>query len=476
MSKPNILLLILDSVRAKNVGAYGYHRETTPFLSEYATRASLYQQARSPGIHSVASHASLWTGTHVEGHQIVQHEDEIKPNTTIWEELSKEGYETGIFTTNPVVAHASNLSEQFDKRVTDEFVDTERKLFSDAHGPADVAKHEGVIGNLKRCLHDEHPTHAFLNNVHHFVLQQRSGFTESVESSEVVKAFQQWRTNGSGPWAACINLMDAHFPYEPTEEYNQWGGEELVALHQNLDGPPVTEFISGRPWWQLEAFEHLYDGTILQLDSYVEKIISFLKNIDEHDDTLVVITSDHGEGFGEVSRLTNRTKMVTHSWGIHEVLTHVPLVVKYPDQNSSQVISQPASLVAFPKTVRAAVERGTDYDSFVPEGPVITFTTRLRQGDDELFDDSKENADDYYGPWRAVYTQAGKTLYKYIERRGDYTSVCLNQNDEEMEGKKIKKKIEEASSSVREKENVKKKEASDTVPEVEQRLSELGYL
>lgn len=475
MSRPNVLLLILDSVRARNVGAYGYHRNTTPFLSSYVERATQYQQARAPGIHSVASHASIWTGDHVKSHQVIQHEDELKPDTTIWEDLSDKGYTTGIFTTNPVVAHASNLSEQFNHRVTDEFVKTDRKLFPEAHGPADIVKHEGIVGNLRRCYQDDQPVRALVNSVNHFILQQRSEFTETIDSSDIVQAFEKWHTETSEPWAACINLMDAHFPYEPATEYNAWADERLVALHDDFDSPPVSEFIPGRPWWQLEALEHLYDGTICQLDAYVERVVSYLKRENNHDDTLVVITSDHGEGFGEVSRLNNRTKMITHSWGVHEVLSHVPLVVKYPNQSESEIIENFASLVGFPETVRKVFNGSDDRRSFITEDPVVTYTTRLREEDDAIFEESEENVHDYYGPWQAVYERSGDTFYKYIRQGERCETVNLGQGQEGSTGSDVENKIQQAFDSLPSA-NVKKGEQDELSDDIEEKLTDLGYL
>lgn len=416
MALPNVLLVVLDSARARNMGTYGYHRETDPFLRSYADRATLYRQARAPGIHSVASHASLWTGEHVATHGAIRHEDELQEGTTVWEELAAEGYETGIFTTNPVVAHASNLSEPFDERVTDNYVETDEKRFPEAHGPADVVKHEGIVGNLRRCLADDRPVRSLLNSAHHFVQQWRGSGAESMDSTAIVDGFAEWQAATDGPWAACINLMDTHFPYEPSPEHDRWGGETLRSLHAELERPPANEFVGGRPWWQLEAFEHLYDGTIREADAHVKHIVETLREADVHDETLVVLTSDHGEGFGEISHLTGRTRLVDHSWAIHEVLTHVPLVVKYPRQEEGTVVDEPASLVGFYDTVTASIEGSASRDSFVPDGPVVASTERLLIEDDGIFDGSAESAEDYYGPWRALYRADGGGVRKEAQR------------------------------------------------------------
>lgn len=101
------------------------------------------------------------------------------------------------------------------------------------------------------------------------------------------------------PWAACVDPMDAHFPYPPAPEYDRWGGERLRELHQDIpQGPLAYEFLGDRPWWQLQALEALYDGTIYQLDAVLRPLFRELRSRGEFDDTLIVVTSDHGEGSG----------------------------------------------------------------------------------------------------------------------------------------------------------------------------------
>ena len=486
MSRPNVLLVVLDSVRAKNAGLYGHHRETTPFLSAYADGATTYRQARTPGIHSVASHASLWTGAAVEEHGVTRHEDRLRPDTTIWEELSTVGYRTGIFTVNSVLAHASNLTEPFDHARTQTFSGSSNKPFPDAHGPTDSATHDGLAGNLRRSLGDDRPVKSLFNCAHHAYEKRRGSLGETLDSGRLIDAFLGWATDGSDlavgdgaendrPWAACLNLMDAHFPYEPAEKHDLWGDETLRALHAEFEKPPANEFVQGRPWWQLEAFEHLYDGAIRQADAHLERLLGGLERAGVHGETLVVITSDHGEGFGEVSRLTGRTRLVDHSWGIDEVLTHVPLVVKYPGQTDPTTVDAPATLSAFPDTVRAALEGSASRDSFVPDGPVVASTERLLADHDGIFEGGDEAASDYYGPWRAVYERAGDDTTKYAARGEDALTLRIRDAQEAMTVDRTgSERVEEAFATLEPMDL--KGDAGTVEADVEDRLADLGYL
>lgn len=476
MTEPNVLLIVLDSVRARNVGLLGYHRDTTPFLSEYGERATVYTQARSPGIHSVASHASLWTGAHVEQHQMKEHEDELQSGTTIWETVKNEGYDTGLFTTNPVVAHSSNLGEVFDFRLTDTFVDQKAKPFPDAHSPADVRRREGVVGNLRQCLADDRPVRSIANSAYHFYKKREKESSDSIDSADLVEGFLSWASDTDGSWAACVNLMNAHLPYTPLPEYDNWGDETLRSLQADLEKPPSYEFVQGRPWWQLKTFENLYDGAVREADEYVRRMITGLDELALHEDTLVVVTSDHGEGFGEVSTVNGRTRLVDHSWGIDEVLTHVPLVVKYPGQSTPETVDDLATLTEFPNIVEAAMDGAASRDSFVPDGPVVVSTDRLREADGSIFAGSGETPEDYYGPWRAVYEQSDGHVRKYVQWNdqgsveriypvGSPTAVGPEH------GAFVKRTFDELAPL-----DLKRATDGPISEEVEDRLTELGYL
>ena len=98
--QPNVLLIILDSVRARNLSLYGHLNETTPFLESFAEEATVYTNARSPSIGSRPSHASLFTGYHA-AETGISGSRKLKRGTTIWEELRDDGYETAVFSDNP---------------------------------------------------------------------------------------------------------------------------------------------------------------------------------------------------------------------------------------------------------------------------------------------------------------------------------------------------------------------------------------
>lgn len=119
MPTPNILLVVLDSVRARNTNLHGYSREATPFLESFAQRSTIYEQARAPGVGSPQSHTSMFTGLDVEEHQLTDSSRQLRPGHTIWEALAERGYDTGVFSRNTyLTADTIGLSDTFQEVVS----------------------------------------------------------------------------------------------------------------------------------------------------------------------------------------------------------------------------------------------------------------------------------------------------------------------------------------------------------------------
>lgn len=419
---PNVLLVILDSVRARNTSLHGYSRETTPNLEEFAERATTYQQARAPGIHSLASHASLFTGTHVAEHGLTTHGGEINIDRTIWSDLHKHGYETGLFTPNAVITRSSNFGDAFDTVSGPK--DRQSIPFPDALSPSAVENINSTtkIDYIRMAIESGRPVRSLLNGITELTYEKLDRFAVDESAATYVPEFLDWQADCEGPWAACLNLMDAHYPYSPKKEHDRWGGPLLRRLHRKTRGPYSTTFLSGEYLWKLKAFEALYDGSIRQADTHLDRLLTTLEERGELDDTLVIVTSDHGEGFGEPTELEPTVGLVDHSWGISEELTHVPLVVKYPGQQTSEIVERPATLKRFPSVVREVIKENdknlpSDFIGFDPDSPVIASTQRVQSPTEEL-PDSCSNPECYEGPWRAVYQWREDEVWKFSRRRG----------------------------------------------------------
>jgi len=288
-----------------------------------------------------------------------------------------------------------------------------------------------------------------------------------------IDSFLEWIEDKSSSWAACLNLMDAHYPYIPKSEYDLWGGENLINIQDQM-AAPSGEILSGKPIGEFQALESLYDGCIRQVDDYMRYLIKSLKATGDFKDTFVVITSDHGEGFAEQSHLNQAVELIDHSWGIHEVLTHVPLIVKYPEQTTGRTIDELASLTEF-KRVTEELLAGYTTPDFTPQhdGNLLSSTFRVRDHGSELPDEC-EDKEKYAGPWRAVYTREHGKIIKYVSRAGNKATIQIEdaQTSYRVDGREnivdtVFDKLSDAGAS---------QGTSSVSTGTEERLKNLGYL
>lgn len=475
MGEPNILLVILDSVRARNTSLHGYGNQTTPYLETLAEESQVYEQARAPSIHSVSSHASIFTGLHVPEHGVTAHESELAPESTIWHELASEyGYATGLFSPNVVVTLSSNLADAFET-VDGPRGDVRYRLFEDALSPMDVEGHQTHTEYLRRCLNSEKPIRAILNGF--YFVNGGSDAGDVDESAPVyIDSFLDWSASFDGPWAACLNLMDAHYPYLPKSEFDEWGSKQLREIHRNVESPQSKSITTSGDWWKLRAFESLYDGGIRQADAALQALVDSLRARGELDDTLLVVTSDHGEGFGEWSRLNRNTRLIDHSWGIHEVLTHVPLLVRPPGGADGYRDDTLASLTRFPEVVRETIADATP--SFCVEDHALTSTYRLEEPT-KVLPASVANREAYAGPWRAVYKKGNDgDVRKHAIQGSNVLSLEIPDAQSAVVYERAERDLVQTTYDDLKSVNVRMDKRDNNVldEEIEQKLETLGYL
>jgi arylsulfatase A len=364
-ASPNVLLVVLDSVRAANCSLYGAARETTPYLSRLADESTVYTQARAPSNWSLPSHVSLFTGLDAHVHQVTVH-DRLRTGHTVFEALAADGYATGLFSENGfLTGRDAGLADPF----------------------------ETVVG-VPDDYDDRYDTTVLDPGPDGFYYADRA---------------LAWSAEVDGPWAACLNLMDAHRPFEPREAYDRWGDDRARTIQSDLPIRWEWAFYGGdRPCWQLGALESLYDGGIRQADAVLEHALESLRSRGELDETLVVVCGDHGDGFGEPGRVPGEPPAVSHILPMHEELLHVPLVVRPPGGATGERVDELAALTRFPAVARAHARgdppsRGFTVDRALALKQPVTADLR------ERFERRCDPVEPYLEPSRAVYENAPDT-------------------------------------------------------------------
>jgi len=303
---PNVLWVVWDTVRAQNMSVYGYERPTTPHLEEWAQGARVFENAVSAASITTTSHASMFTGLLPFEHAVGNGHSRLAPSfQTVAEVLSGAGYRTYLFSANPYLGPETALDRGFQVSERPTSPPFER----------DFARHreQKVRDYLRagRAAED-------------FRFLAASG---SLAQDGLLAWLE--RSAGDAPFFAVLNYMEAHLPLAPERRFRErFMTPEQVkrSLESPLHGLPVWTFTTGVAELsedEIEIARRVYDAAIAELDELFRDLLVELEQRDLLDDTLVILTSDHGELLGE-------HHMWNHQYALYEELLHVPLILHGP--------------------------------------------------------------------------------------------------------------------------------------------------
>jgi arylsulfatase A-like enzyme len=290
-----VLLIIWDTVRAASLSLYGYGRETTPTLQRLAGQSIVYDRAFSTTSWTTPSHASIFTGLYPPDLSADWKTSLNRTPATLAETLSALGYRTAGFTANTyATGRESGLSRGF-SRYQDFLV------FSAGEFVRSTALVRSLV-NRERWRHRL--------GIGHPLGHKNAAIVE--------RQFLNWLgRDPERPFFAFLNLFDAHAPYLPPAPFDSRFGPKLPDRN-----PQMT---TGRKFTarELQAEIDAYDGAIAELDDRLGTLLAELDRRGVLDNTLVIITSDHGEEFGE-------HHLFTHGNSLYDRSLHVPLLISMP--------------------------------------------------------------------------------------------------------------------------------------------------
>jgi arylsulfatase A-like enzyme len=339
--RPNVLLISLDTVRADHLALYGYRRDTTPNLARLvAAGAAVYPRAIAASNHTLASHASLLTGLTVAHHgahfAAPPGRDPVAVGLpegvpTLAERLAGQGYSTAAVVTNTLFLHAGfGFARGFSI--------FECREPASPFGPAKPY----LLRRLARRLAIGFGWPA--SSERRFV----SADTVTHRALSILEAAHR----AGRPWFVFLNYMDAHVPYEPPPPYDARFAGRDPAFSWNRY-PAILDAVMLRRARQISEsdrrhLESQYDGAIAFEDAQVGRLCDGLRALGAFDDTLIIVTSDHGEAFGEHGA-------VGHGVTVYDVEVHVPLVIKYPGRLARASHLGPVAAVDIVPTVLEVV-------------------------------------------------------------------------------------------------------------------------
>lgn len=440
-ARPDVLVIVVDTLRADRLGAWGHERPTSPFMDSLAAEGVRFADATIPASWTYPGHAALFTGQPpwVNG---AHHSHVNTSNTgtnksveamraevpTLAEQLADAGYTTISIAGNNVVSADSPLLRGFQL----------------TRGP----------------LSDD----------------------EVVQSVQQVAAVK----DAQGPAFVFVNLMSAHAPYERTdapwlsEQDRSWwtpgvGPDWMAPYHRNEGtaltfnrtpafGPRHPQSDTELPPEAVEFIGRVYDGGVLQVDGYVEQVVTAWRAA--HPDSLVVLTSDHGEYLGEHGLL------VHHSTAYRPV-TWVPLIVSWPGHLEPGVVETPVAAERMAPTVLELLGLPGAERSLVPliEGGAADEPIQARSWVDS------HRAKRHGGIFQHVWSQYRVGDLAYVFSSGGHQELYDISDDPTMLRDRASERPEDLAELVRASEGAfDEAENTTPAPDLDEALRALGYL
>lgn len=319
VSPPNIIVVMVDTVRADHMSLYGYERPTTPFIDEFASDAIVFERARSQAACTFPSVNTLFTSRYAfdfyrQGSGKMGIPDQYP---TVAEIFRAQGYRSVAVSASPIVRNTSSKENP-----------------GAGFGRGFDVFDETCLWNTAQCVNER-------------ALELTDGLEE--------------------PFFLYLHYMDPHAHYNPPKSYSRhfaghYEGHDFIAAGHNTpiadmlfaDGPKVE--ITER---DIQHLVDLYDDEIRYFDGKLRELFSTWRRDGLIDRSVVVITSDHGEEFLEHNQ-------VGHCRGVWDTLTRVPLVIRFPDLDGGQRIDAPVQLIDVLPTLLDNL--GIEFPAFRAEG------------------------------------------------------------------------------------------------------------
>jgi arylsulfatase A-like enzyme len=317
---PNVLFIVLDTVRAESLSLYGHGGATSPRLDEFARRGVVFDRAVATSSWTLPSHAGMFTGRYAHELQADWYVPLEEGPLTLAEHLARRGYVTTGFVGNRYYCSAES-------GLTRGFVHYEDYLRSPGEVLRSCALGDLVIDNR--------------------IVRQCSGWFDKLgrkDAARVNREFLSWLDQqGDRPFFAFVNYYDAHNPYLPRGCDQPCGPESVRDKLLMMDWGNLDKRSMGVEDIQIALAA--YEDAIRSLDRRLGELFAALEQRGVLDRTLVIVTSDHGEHFGEHG-------VFLHGTSLYRPLLHVPLLISFPGTVPQGVrISEPVTLRDLAATV-----------------------------------------------------------------------------------------------------------------------------
>ena len=347
---PNIVFIVADTARGDRVSFNGYDRITTPNLDRLARDGVTYTRAHSVAPWTLPAHMSMFTGLLPGEHGATWRafsepaDMELKeifarsfsladPAQLLTVQLKGLGYRTIAYSSNTWVAERTGFGEGFD-------------AFYEMWQQDD--DYREVFKWLSPGLRER----SFVPGKYNTLSEMDSG-----DAGQVLRELRQHKhisADYDAPFFLFINFIDPHYPYSPPMSWRYLYGDDRE-LGERIAHFEFSEMAmqSGKQPVDVARFSPFYDAEINYFDAAVGRQLELLREQGLYDNTLIVITSDHGEHLGEGGHFS-------HQFSMEEELLHIPLLIKYPHSagQGTQIENPLVSNLDVFETVLSAADPG----------------------------------------------------------------------------------------------------------------------
>jgi len=334
LDKPNILLITIDSLRPDHLGTFGYGRETSPNIDELANRGRNFTMAFTHGGGTPQAFPPILAGVPPPV-DVQQCNLRSKKGVKIVHLLKGLGYETGAFNSNPFLSSYYGYSDGFDQ------------FFHDLKGAVDD-RHTFAGGGIMPYLR---------------LVFARPPYVIGEDLTQIALS---WISRTKRPFFTWIHYMDVHMPYLPPTDsvraiehkpcsryYMVWLYRKMYKsnkrVYRTMD--PSLSNLTNR---DLANIVNYYDGAIRYVDSCVGALLQGLESQRKLQNTLIILTADHGELLGEHG-------VVDHGY-LYDQDIHVPLIFAGSNISNARV-DTPVTHLAIQKTIMDILKVDESYSS-----------------------------------------------------------------------------------------------------------------
>lgn len=392
MSKPNIILLTIDTLRADRLGCYGRTPTITPNLDRLANQGIRFTQAITGGTWTQAAFPALLTSSYASMYGGCLGRLSAERPSPI-EALAKHGYITGGFSTNPHLSKATGYDRGFQS-----FVD----LVPREKSP--------------RLRYVKGGQHLLRNPLTHYLLRivNRQMAPPRVYSSavEVTNHLCRWLDKVEQPFFAWTHYMDVHWPYHleedlshPAEIAKAW--QDVALMHDRANFSRQETLTDGHQ----ERFIKLYEQSLQYLDTQIGRLLDYLDQLGLSSNTVVIVVADHGEEFMDHGR-----------WGhwesnLFDEILKVPLIIRLPGQAGNSVIHRQVRLLDLMPTILDLC------DCPAPEGVEGASLTPLWTENGAGYQVTESISEMQRPPWHRIAARTEAFKYIWDNKRPDQAEL-----------------------------------------------------